>query len=104
MSLDTAQGINHWQDRIELAAAFRWTAKLNMHEAVVTHFSLAINADGSQFRINPNQAHFSLIRASELLALDANDPDVLNRPDAPDPTAWGCTGPSIGAESGLRRA
>jgi len=92
MSLDTAQNLTHWQERSDLAAAFRWTARLNMHEAVANHFSLAVNDDGTEFLINPNQAHFSRIRASELLLLDANDPDALDRPDAPDPTAWGLHG------------
>jgi len=92
MSLDSAPNMSHWQDRTDLAAAFRWTARLNMHEAVANHFSLAVNAEGTQFLINPNQAHFSRIRASDLLLLDANDPDVLDRPDAPDPTAWGLHG------------
>lgn len=92
MNFDTTHTMSHWQERTDLAATFRWTARLNMHEAVANHFSLATNADGSQFLINPNQVHFSRIRASELLALDANDPDVLNRPDAPDPTAWGLHG------------
>ncbi|WP_339762947.1 class II aldolase and adducin N-terminal domain-containing protein [uncultured Sulfitobacter sp.] len=84
--------MSYWQERADLAAAFRWTARLNMHEAVANHFSLAVNADGTEFLINPNQAHFSRIRASELLLLDANDPDALDRPDAPDPTAWGLHG------------
>ncbi|GAA6202505.1 class II aldolase and adducin N-terminal domain-containing protein [Aquicoccus sp. SU-CL01552] len=92
MSLDAASNMSHWQDRTDLAAAFRWTARLNMHEAVANHFSLAVNEDGTQFLINPNQAHFARIRASDLLLLDANDPDALNRPDAPDPTAWGLHG------------
>ncbi|MEM1427874.1 MAG: class II aldolase and adducin N-terminal domain-containing protein [Pseudomonadota bacterium] len=92
MSLDAAQNMRFWQERSDLAAAFRWTARLNMHEAVANHFSLAVNADGTEFLINPNQAHFSRIKASELLLLDANDPDALNRPDAPDPTAWGLHG------------
>ena len=42
--------------------------------------------------MNPSQRHFSLIRASELLLLDADDPDVMSRKDAPDPTAWGLHG------------
>ena len=42
--------------------------------------------------MNPNQMHFSRIKASDLLELDANDPDVLSRPGAPDPTAWGLHG------------
>ncbi|MEM7073696.1 MAG: class II aldolase and adducin N-terminal domain-containing protein [Pseudomonadota bacterium] len=89
----TAQpNITHWQDRVDLAAAFRWTARLKMHEGVANHFSFAVSEDGTRFLINPNQRHFSLIRASELLELDANDPETLNRPDAPDPTAWGLHG------------
>ncbi|MEP3441041.1 MAG: class II aldolase and adducin N-terminal domain-containing protein [Sulfitobacter sp.] len=92
MGLDTAPNMSHWQERSDLAAAFRWTARLNMHEAVANHFSFAVNPEGTEFLINPNQAHFSRIRASDLLLLDANDPDALNRPDAPDPTAWGLHG------------
>ncbi len=84
--------MDHWQARVDLAAAFRWTAHLGMHEAVANHFSLTINEDGTQFLINPNQVHFSRIRASDLLEIDANDPETLNRPDAPDPTAWGLHG------------
>ncbi len=81
-----------WQERVDLAAAFRWAARLNMHEAVASHFSLAVNDDGTRFLINPNQRHFSLIRASDLLLLDANDPTTLDHPDAPDATAWGLHG------------
>ncbi|MGJ8595973.1 class II aldolase and adducin N-terminal domain-containing protein [Sulfitobacter sp.] len=81
--------MEHWAERTDLAATFQWAARLNLHEGVANHFSLAVNDDGTQFLINPNQVHFSNIRASDLLMLDANDPDVLDRPNAPDPTAWG---------------
>ena len=84
--------IGHWQERVDLAAAFRWAAKLNYHEAVANHFSLSVNSDGTRFLMNPNQRHFSRVRASQLLVLDANDPGSLSRPDAPDPTAWGLHG------------
>jgi ribulose-5-phosphate 4-epimerase/fuculose-1-phosphate aldolase len=83
---------DHRQERIELAAAFRWTARLNMHEAVANHFSLALSDDGSRFLINPNGRHFFRIRASDLLLLDAGDPATMDRPDAPDPTAWAIHG------------
>ena len=83
---------NHWQERVDLAAAFRWTARLGMHEAVANHFSLAVNGEGTRFLMNRNQVHFSRIRASELLLLDAEDPDAMSGPDAPDPTAWGLHG------------
>lgn len=79
-------------ERCELAASFRWTARLNLHEAVANHFSHAVNEEGSQFLMNPNQMHFSRIRASDLLLIDAHDPETMNRPDAPDPTAWGLHG------------
>lgn len=82
----------HYEARIQLACAFRWTARLNMHEGVANHFSLSINEDGTQFLINPNGRHFSKIRASELLLVDALDRQTLERDDAPDPTAWGLHG------------
>ena len=82
----------HLQQRIDMAAAFRWTARVNMNEAVANHFSLAVNDDGTQFLMNPNQMHFSRIKASDMLLIDANDPDTLSGPNAPDPTAWGLHG------------
>jgi ribulose-5-phosphate 4-epimerase/fuculose-1-phosphate aldolase len=91
-SVHRLDNLPHYAGRSDLAAAFRWTARLNMHEAVANHFSLAVNDDGSQFLMNPNQVHFSLITASSLLLLDANDPKTMDRPDAPDPTAWGLHG------------
>ena len=89
---ETLPNIDHWQDRVDLAAAFRWTARLNMHESVANHFSMAVNDDGTQFLMNPNQVHFSRIKASDLLLLDANDPETMEKPGAPDPTAWGLHG------------
>lgn len=84
--------LTHWAERTDLAAAFRWTARLGLHEAVANHFSMATNAIGSRFLINPNGRHFSRITASSLIEIDANDPTTMDRPDAPDPTAWGLHG------------
>ena len=94
LSLASSRSTNleFMQERIDLAAAFRWTVRLNWHEAVANHFSLAVNDSGTQFLMNPNQVHFSLIKASNLLLLDAQDPSTMDRPDAPDPTAWGLHG------------
>ena len=63
--------IDNWSERVDLAAAFRWTARLNMHEAVANHFSLAINDAGTRFLMNPNQVHFARIKASDLIVVDA---------------------------------
>lgn len=84
--------VDHYQHRCELACAFRWAVRHDFHESVANHFSLAVSEDGSQFLINPNGRHFSRITASNLLLLDANDPDTMKRPDAPDPSAWGLHG------------
>ena len=84
--------MDFWQERVDMAASFRWTARLNLHEAVANHFSLSVNEDGTKFLMNPNQVHFSRVKASDLLLLDANDPDTLSYPGAPDPTAWGVHG------------
>ncbi len=84
--------MGYWKERVDLAAAFRWTARLNYHEAVANHFSLAINEDGTKFLMNPNQSHFARIKASDIIEIDANDPETLSGPNAPDPTAWGLHG------------
>jgi ribulose-5-phosphate 4-epimerase/fuculose-1-phosphate aldolase len=90
--MNSHSNLTHLAERIDLAAAFRWTVRLNLHEAVANHFSLAVNPEGTRFLINPNGRHFARIRASDLLELDANDPSTMDRPDAPDPTAWGLHG------------
>jgi len=74
--------------RADLAAAFRYFAKLGMHESVANHFSLAVDLTGRRFLMNPRGRHFSRIRASDLLLLDVDDTSALKREDAPDPTAW----------------
>jgi len=84
--------LSYYEERVDMAAAFRWTARLGMHEGVANHFSLAVNDDGTQFLMNPNQRHFARIKASDLILLDANDESTLDSPDAPDPTAWGLHG------------
>ena len=87
----TRKKILHEKERIDLACAFRWTARMNMHEATANHLSLAVNQDGTKFLINPKK-HFSRINASDLLMLDVNNPPDMNDPLSPDVTAWGLHG------------
>ena len=72
--------------RRELAAAFRWSARLGFHEGVANHFS-AVVGDGTRFLLNPAGRHFSRMRAGDLLLLDAADAGGAVHPSA-DPTAW----------------
>jgi len=76
------------QLRIRLACAFRWAARLNLHESITNHFSVAVSGDDREFLINPYGKHFSRIKVSDLLLLNADEPASLDRPDAPDITAW----------------
>ena len=76
------------QLRVDLAASFRLAAREGWHEAVANHFSVAVSDDGKRFLMNPRWRHFSAIRARDLILLDADDPRTMNRPDAPDPSAW----------------
>jgi len=75
------------QARMNLAACFRWTARLDMHEGIANHFSYALSAGGSRFLLNPYGRHFSRMCAHDLLLVDANDPLGRERADV-DPTAW----------------
>lgn len=81
-----------WQMRVDLAAAFRLTADNDWHEGVANHFSLAVSDDGKQFLMNPRNRHFSLIRASELMLLNADDSSTMSAPNAPDASAWSIHG------------
>jgi ribulose-5-phosphate 4-epimerase/fuculose-1-phosphate aldolase len=74
--------------RIDLAAAFRLAVQFNWHESVGNHFSAAISGNGKRFLMNPRWKHFGAIKASDLLLLDADDPDVMTGPNAPDASAW----------------
>jgi ribulose-5-phosphate 4-epimerase/fuculose-1-phosphate aldolase len=74
--------------RRDLATAFRWAAKLGFHEACANHFSAAVDEDGTSFLLNPRGRHFSRMRASELLLLDAMQAGVGGVQPLADPTAW----------------
>ncbi len=74
--------------RQDLTAAFRLCHRFGWSESVGNHFSAAVSETGRRFLLNPRWQHFATIRARDLLVLDADDPDVMARPDAPDPSAW----------------
>ena len=82
----------HHEQRVELACAFRWAARLNMHESIANHFSMAVSPEGNQFLINPYGRHFSRMRASDLLLVDARDDETARRNKALDHTAWAIHG------------
>ena len=71
----------------DLAATFRWTARLNMHEGVANHFSACVPGS-SNFYVNKAGIHFSQIKASDLILVTKENIEGLrNKPEIVDPTA-----------------
>ena len=72
----------------DLAATFRWTARLNMHEGVANHFSACVPGSSTDFYVNKAGVHFSQIKASDLiLVTKENISDLKNKPELIAPTA-----------------
>ena len=72
----------------DLAATFRWAARLNMHEGVANHFSACVPGSSTDFYVNKAGVHFSQIKASDLiLVTKENISDLKNKPELIDPTA-----------------
>jgi ribulose-5-phosphate 4-epimerase/fuculose-1-phosphate aldolase len=81
------------QARLDLSVAFRWAARLNLHEAVANHFSVAVSDDGQKFLINPAGRHFSQMRVSDLLLVDMNASGFgISKSQDVDPTAMNLHG------------
>ena len=57
--------------RRDLAAAFRWAARLGFNEGTCNHFSLKVPGQEEHYLLNPHGLHFSEIRASDLIMVDA---------------------------------
>ena len=80
------------QARIDLAAALRWAARLDLNEGVDNHFSMAVADDdgvirGNRFLINPYGWHWSEITASSLVLCDS-DGNVLEGDNTVEDTAF----------------
>lgn len=80
--------LNEEEIRIDLAAAFRLARRNDWHEGIANHFSAAVSGDGKEFLMNPRWRHFSHVKASELLLLNADDAETMECDTAPDPSAW----------------
>ena len=72
----------------DLAATFRWTARLNMNEAVANHFSACIPGSTTDFYVNRSGVHFSQMKASDLILITKDNINELKKnPDLVDSTA-----------------
>ena len=72
----------------DLAATFRWAARLNMNEAVANHFSACIPGSKTDFYVNRSGIHFSQMKASDLILVTKDNINELKKnPDLVDSTA-----------------
>jgi ribulose-5-phosphate 4-epimerase/fuculose-1-phosphate aldolase len=71
----------------DLAAAFRWTAKLNMNEGIANHFSVCL-PNSNDFYVNGSGLHFSSIKASDMVLVEQDKiEEIKDKPELVDPTA-----------------
>ncbi len=77
--------MDHHNERIDLAAALRWAAKLGLNEGVCNHFSLEVAPD--RYLINPQGLHWSEVSARDILLIDI-DGKVIEGPHTLEPTAF----------------
>ena len=60
-----------WKLRVELAAAYRLIAMMNMDDAIFTHISLRVPGNVPTFLINPYGMMFEEVTASSLVKIDS---------------------------------
>ena len=71
----------------DLAAVFRWTARLNMNEGIANHFSVCL-PNSNDFYVNGSGLHFSSIKASNMVLVEQDKIEqIKNKPELVDPTA-----------------
>lgn len=75
------------KERMELAAALRWAARLGLNEGICNHFSVAVTPAGDQFLVNPLGYHWSEIVASDLVLAD-KDRNILEGDKRVEDTAF----------------
>lgn len=73
--------MDHLETRADMAASFRWCARLGLNEGIANHFSVAVNEDGTRFLVNPEGKYWSQLTASDMVEVDANDLDAAEGVD-----------------------
>ena len=76
------------QARIDLAAAFRLTARFGWHEAVANHFSLALDPEGRHILINPRWSHLRGSKRAIYCCWTSTTRRSCSAPTRPTSTAW----------------
>ncbi|MDA1049192.1 MAG: aldolase [Planctomycetota bacterium] len=75
------------QARIDLAAILRWADRQKLSEGICNHFSLLLPGTTDQFLLNPQGLHWSEMRASDLIVVDASG-ELVKGEYAAEPSAF----------------
>jgi ribulose-5-phosphate 4-epimerase/fuculose-1-phosphate aldolase len=81
------EGEEVWQAKVDLAACFRFAARLGMAEGICNHFSAMLPGYDDLFIVNPYGYAFSELTASKLLICNFNG-DVMSGDGSPEATAF----------------
>ncbi|MEP9352317.1 aldolase [Xanthobacter sp. KR7-65] len=76
-----------WNAKVDLAACFRFAARLGMHEGICNHFSAVVPGHDDLFLVNPYGYAFAELRASHLLVCDYEG-HVVAGEGVPEATAF----------------
>lgn len=83
-ALDSAEV---WNAKVDLAACFRFAARLGMEEGICNHFSCVVPGYDDLFIVNPYGFAFSELTASHLLICDFEG-NVISGEGTPEATAF----------------
>lgn len=73
--------------KIDLTCALRWSARLDLHEGVCNHFSIAVPGRDDRFLINPQGLHWLEVTPADIVTVDIEGNRVEGRHTV-EPTAF----------------
>jgi len=71
-----------WQARVDLAAALRLADRFGLNEAIDNHFTVMVPGRDDRFLLHPYGLHWSEVRASDLIEVDADGKTVRGAGEA----------------------
>ncbi len=75
------------QAKVDLTAALRLAARMNLNEGVCNHFSMEKPGNPDQFLINPQGLHWSEVTPTDIVTVDAQG-NVVEGRHSVEPTAF----------------
>ena len=69
--MDEPVSDDSWRHKVDLAAAVRLAERFGLSEGISNHFTYALDASGERFLLHAFGLHWSEVRASDILTVDA---------------------------------